>query len=308
MSDNVRSFFEALAASGSEGAFAYLSDVSFPDGRDQEPSPRAKEVVENGEWNAKKLVRLLYVTGDDVCWGLLPASSATEGGPAYVRFCTLQGCTTNSHVKHKVPQDHRLDGWYLEAGGQSRGGACLDFRFPIGPEGPVVQSAVKHLVGDNPHRMTFGQWRFLFDEYATRDVISLSEAGSGETPSEPTSSGLRLEEAVEETKEGPLESTAQSDASRSRLRVKTIGIFEEEDGDDDFESDEKNHDSDSPMPTPLGTTDGASDPATRALMEDLRSSILNDLQLRFVRYSAGVDSILDQYASQMKKHSENILA
>jgi hypothetical protein len=128
--DTASEFFEALGHHGEDAALAVLANASFGDG--QEPSPRAKELINTGEWDAKKKLRLLPVTKNKMCRGKLAPvmASSDEGSPTHPRFCYKKHCATATHANHKVPEEQRRDGWYLEATGSANGGACLDVSFP----------------------------------------------------------------------------------------------------------------------------------------------------------------------------------
>jgi len=86
-------------------------------------------IVDSGEWDTNWLLHLLFIEDDTACWGVLPLSLVVEGGTPYARFCIKEGCTVASHAKQKIPQERRITGWYLEAGGATRQGACLDIMF-----------------------------------------------------------------------------------------------------------------------------------------------------------------------------------
>ena len=205
-------FFEALGEGGREGAFQYLNRTSFvgdvgPDGA-REPSPRAQALINSGEWDSNRLLKLYRVDGD-VCWGLLPTFSVVDGGRGYTRFCWDRECTVNSHSRQKVPVEERRSGWYLQAGGGANKGACLDFWFPFGPDGPIGERAASRLVGHDAMQMTHGQWRFLFDEFeAYRAEVANVDGAPDDGPQEGSDSppviedaSLSVHSAVSETKE-----------------------------------------------------------------------------------------------------------
>lgn len=149
MSENIaRSFFEALGSHGEEEAMAVFHRSSITEGPNRAPSPRAQAVIDSGEWDTSRKLRLIYVRGAKACWGVLPRAQVVADGPTYIRFCTTAGCTVSSHANQKVPLEKRKEGWYLEAGGTARAGACLDVFFPAGSEGPIVKTAEPLLVGD----------------------------------------------------------------------------------------------------------------------------------------------------------------
>jgi hypothetical protein len=92
----------------------------------------------------------------------------------------MEGCTVSSHTNQKVPLEKRKVGWYLEAGGTARAGACLDIFFLVGSEGPVVQAAEPLLVGEGGLKLTFGHWHGLHVEWVTGEVWSLDGSSRSE--------------------------------------------------------------------------------------------------------------------------------
>ena len=179
--DTADEFFEVLGRHGEDAALSVLTQASFGDG--QEPSPRARELINIGEWDAKKKLRLLPVSKDKTCWGILAPVSAVGAdiGPTYTRFCYKDKCLIASHA-HKVPDAQQRDGWYLEATGSPRGGACLDISFPYEkPPGPIDGDAAARLVGPQPFSMSFGQWRFIYGEYLDHRIQSMSSDSQDET-------------------------------------------------------------------------------------------------------------------------------
>ena len=133
-------------------------------------------MISSSKWDSSWKVKLLYVQAERACWGLLPSIPVVDGGAAYVHFCSLERCLVSSHAKQKVPVESRKMGWYLEAGGSARAGACLEIFFPAGLEGPIGESAKPLLVGERGLKLTFGQWWWLFNEWSIRDVGSLDDS------------------------------------------------------------------------------------------------------------------------------------
>ena len=221
MSDDIASqFFEALGDYGEEEAIAHFQRSSFSgvSGGDQVPSPRAQEVIDTGEWDAGRKLKLLFVDIELACWGILPEISAVAGGPTYTRFCTSEGCDTSSHKKHKVPMIQRSTGWFLEAGGNARAGAILEISFGVSPDGPIVHSAAPHLVGDNAMKLTHGQWKWLYTEWQTRNV----QAYGDDSPMSEDADPYTFEEAAEENKE---DIAGQRDAARAATPSPKTRLF-----------------------------------------------------------------------------------
>ena len=180
MSDNLASqFFEALGQDGPEEAHALLRGSAFQDGIEKAPSPRAAGFVNSGEWDAGEL-RLIAADEKSTCWGILSDGKIMEGASKmYTRFCCESSvkCTIQSHAKQKVLEASRNTGWYLQAARPSLKGAILDIYFQSKRNGgPVSTSASLRLGGEDPFKMTPGQWLFLADAWASRDVTAVDES------------------------------------------------------------------------------------------------------------------------------------
>ena len=81
MSDDIASqFFEALGDDGEEDAMALFQRSSFQrgSGGNQVPSPRAQEVIDTGEWDSNRKLKLIYVDADLSCFGVLTEISRLQ--------------------------------------------------------------------------------------------------------------------------------------------------------------------------------------------------------------------------------------
>lgn len=214
-------FFEALAEQGPEQAKAILAQECFPDGPDGEPSPRAADVVERGEWDANTLFGMRLVA-PDACFHVLgPATDFPVKGE-FTRFCGLRDCTAATHARKEktwLPAEERFPGFYVRAGA-ARSGVIKELHFPTESDGgPVVTGAgIKLLDNESPFQMTGGQWACVHDLWT--DEWELLKAAS------PTSDEPRWKPPTVNTSQPPLSSVAEAAAKEQVKKAMTGDPFD----------------------------------------------------------------------------------
>ena len=164
-------FLRELGKKGELEAKELLSSFAFPHGVDQAPSPRARALVESGEWeDTSKLLPVRYVDST-CCFGVVR-------GDGYERFCGKSECSVAAHSKSLLPQEDRRTGYYI-AMGTSNGGVLKEFYFP--KHHPLTGELIATREADlflldatDPFKLTLGQWRFLLNEYRESLVVELA--------------------------------------------------------------------------------------------------------------------------------------
>lgn len=182
-----RQFFEALGDSA-ETARSLLRDAAYENGVDAEPSPRAADIVDRGEWDSHAMLGLELI-GRDACFHKLGSMKETAfpSAPSLTRFCGKPNCTLATHAKAWLPENERRPGWYVDCG--SLNGVIKELRFPTAEEGgPIANTNAMLALTDaaDPFQMSIGQWTFLHGYWAEESPESLassvsdvSEAASG---------------------------------------------------------------------------------------------------------------------------------
>ena len=172
-------FLRELGKNGELEAKQLLASAAFPHGVDQGPSPRARALVESGEWeDTSKLVPLRYVDST-CCFGVVR-------GDGYERFCGKSECTVAAHAKALMPVEDRRSGYYV-AMGTANGGVLKEFYFP--KHHPITGDLIATREADlflldatEPFKLTLGQWRFLLNEYRESLVVELSSLSPSSDP------------------------------------------------------------------------------------------------------------------------------
>jgi hypothetical protein len=154
---NARAFFEAVPASR-ELAIGMLRSQVPATGQ---PTPRAQEYIDNGEWDSNVLLVLSFVPLES-CTGRV--GTVTEGDTA--RFCGLRpgSCSSRAHMA-SVWSLFRL-GWFIPGGTHKGAGV---FRAPSLPRaeqgGPITSTIAKSLRDPtDPFSLSVGQWKFVISE------------------------------------------------------------------------------------------------------------------------------------------------
>jgi hypothetical protein len=163
-------FFNALNRGDSEGAVSTVRD-QFSFTPEVAPSPRAQEMLDNGEWDAKRSDLLRCLDGSN-------CAAELSGG----RFCGKRKCITAAHKKAKgVPP-----GWYIATTPKCFWAEpCL----PLEVDGGPITSGGATLLYSDPDKLklTKGQWRVVIESWL--DAVKNVEAvESAEEEQEPTGS------------------------------------------------------------------------------------------------------------------------
>jgi hypothetical protein len=165
-------------------ALRVIGEYAFPDGPEAPPSPRAKALVEAGEWDA----------GDKLAMTSCPPEACMAGVGGKDRFCFVRNCTSASHQE----PDRKLElevGWYVRKGSLPASGAYVT---PYLPSRAVPIAVTLILARDAPLRMTLGQWKFL-----CQDFFAGEEADMVLSEDEVPSDGDSLESISTSTRETP---------------------------------------------------------------------------------------------------------
>jgi hypothetical protein len=164
-------FFGALSIGDDDSAFACLQAEAFPD--TEPPSPRAQALIESGEWDSNQKLSLVFIERQS-CNGKV--------GNDDTRFCGKPPnyCQVATHIKNTVGEIKR--GWYISIG-KTQGVLTSPFLPSSDEGGPIRGSAPGRLVtGENPFRMTKGQWKFVIDSWRASQVEVLSESDEDLSP------------------------------------------------------------------------------------------------------------------------------
>ena len=177
------SFFSVLSsgdADAEDNAMRCLSDAAVPGG--QAPSPRAEEFFASGEWDRNDLLGLVLLD-TDACCGVIAGSVKT----AYCRVCPLPQAKCSIAAHKSSRKELVLPGWYISGGTRSNAGVFSEFYLPTeengGPIGRVI--AARLVDPDRPFRLSFGQWKFVINEFhagRVEEVSSTSGEGQGTSP------------------------------------------------------------------------------------------------------------------------------
>jgi hypothetical protein len=161
-------FFTALNNGDDDTAIDELRREALPDG--EVPSPRAEALIKSGEWDSNQKVSLVFIEAN-ACAGRI-------GNDEY-RFCgkSANYCTVGIHTKVTVGSIKR--GWYISCMGKSQGLLTTPFLSAMEDGGPIRPTGAGRLAdGDNPFRLTRGQWKFIIDAWHASMVEALSDDSS----------------------------------------------------------------------------------------------------------------------------------
>jgi hypothetical protein len=165
-------FYNAINLGDREGAMlSILEEAGLPDGT---PSPRAQELLDNGEWDAKRQESLR-------CLGLVNCAGYIAGDSK--RICGKLRCITAAHKK----AGGVAPGWYMTSVSK-----CYLAKpaLPIEANGGPIQSGGAALLSQTakPFELSMGQWRFVIEAWleASLAVESVeSEDQEGDVEDEP---------------------------------------------------------------------------------------------------------------------------
>jgi hypothetical protein len=168
---DVAAFFGAIAIEKDQTEARGLLRGAFDD--NGQPSPRARDFVDSGEWESNDVV-LFRVTEEDVekvCGARISGSGSSVSVCVSYAARDLGGtmidgtCATQRHT----PQVKEVlkAGWYISTSGNTgstpRRGVRLSPRIPLGwPISLTTEEAL--LDPDAPFTLSPGQWRFVFSE------------------------------------------------------------------------------------------------------------------------------------------------
>jgi hypothetical protein len=180
-------FFDALNSGDTDTAFRCLgAEAKTPEGM---LTPKAADYNKQGEWDS--LVGLhLACLGDGYCGGLGDGYCGGRVGQDGYRVCGKAPgeCTAKSHDGAK----QLSAGWYISAGGRAAGFYSSP-KLPLAAAGgPITARAAGLLVdGENPYKLTKGQWQFVFDAWNASkglrvEVINLEEGNTPQDQESPT--------------------------------------------------------------------------------------------------------------------------
>jgi hypothetical protein len=167
-------FYNAINRGDREGAMLSIrEEAGLPDGT---PSPRAQELVENGEWDGKRMESLR-------CLGLVNCAGFISGDSK--RFCGKLRCVIAAHKKAGgIPP-----GWYMTASPK-----CYQAKpvLPIEANGGPITSGGAALLSQTtlPFELSKGQWRFVMEAWLEKSLAVASlgseEPGDGDEPGQET--------------------------------------------------------------------------------------------------------------------------
>jgi hypothetical protein len=154
-------FFEEVLTNR-EGAMAMIR-AQVPD--EGPPTPRAATYIQSGEWDSDSVFPIVFL-GEGVCGGHVRSTSSVLP----MQFCGLAGNCTWGRIH---------SGWFIPAGTSNRSGF---FKTPSLPPhssgGPILQEIANALRGNDPFRLTVGQWKFVFEEWHASRVETVDDSSS----------------------------------------------------------------------------------------------------------------------------------
>jgi hypothetical protein len=182
-------FFAALNLGDDDTAMARMRAEAIPDGV---PSPQAEALIKKGEWDTPQRLSLVFVDVNACCGRI--------GSDSY-RFCgkPMNYCHVAAHTKVTVGKIKR--GWYIASLGKTQGIFTSPFLPHMDDGGPIRPVGAGRLAdGDNPFRMTRGQWRFVIDAWHAANADDPSEEASTQSDTfQPTIVDLPSTERLQPT-------------------------------------------------------------------------------------------------------------
>jgi hypothetical protein len=174
-----RNFFDALNSGDTDLAFRCLgAEAKTPEGM---LTPKAADYNKQGEWDSLMGLHLGCL-GDGYCGGRVGQDGYRVCGKAPGE------CAAKSHDGAK----QLSAGWYVSAGGRAAGFYSSP-KLPLATAGgPITARAAGLLVdGENPYKLTKGQWQFVFDAWNASkglrvEVVNLEEGDAPQDQESPT--------------------------------------------------------------------------------------------------------------------------
>jgi hypothetical protein len=157
-------FFGALQQGDEDEALSLLRAEALPDG--EEPSPRAKALIEQGEWDSNQQLSLVLIESN--------ACAGKVGNDDY-RFCGKPAnfCGIAAHAKNTVGTIRR--GWYISLG-KAHGILTTPYLPPLEEGGPITGILAGRFMSPNPFRLTKGKWKFVIDAWHASRVVSIASS------------------------------------------------------------------------------------------------------------------------------------
>lgn len=160
--------FASLALGELDDAVTRLRQASINESG--EPSPTAKKLMESGEWDAREVLQLVFVSSD-ACAGRV--------GSDGLRFCgkTSLLCSAAGHSSTKIGTIKA--GWYISFG-KNLGTLITPSLPPHEEGGPITASIAARLTGPKAFKLTRGQWKFIIDSWHALKVETISDTSEEE--------------------------------------------------------------------------------------------------------------------------------
>jgi hypothetical protein len=145
-------------------------------------TPRTRVSIASAEWDAKDRLIIKFMLKEN-CWGRIGTAGSAPGGAD--RFCGKDSCSVAIHKKALV--DGEPNQWYIQAGVRSTSGFFCKPSLPSvengGPIPKTFEARMRDLSRPSFAGLTLGQWRFVFDDWASSRIETLSEEDVENFPS-----------------------------------------------------------------------------------------------------------------------------